>query len=428
MGRFAVVCCVLATAVAACFFEPGKPLDHQTSDGGVDASPDALPCQGTTTCNGDTLHVACTGGSAIDIPCGWGCSGSGSAHCLVLDPTGGTVTSVDTTNLPSAALTVASGTVIDTDALTISPSGSADARLVGTVAVFRVGSLTMNGTVRVVGSHALAIVAAGAIMIDGTLDLTGGCGSNIAGPGGAPGGLATAAAAGTTGGGEASGNGGGGGGNGGGGGSGGHKNTTTQAPGGAAAGDPTIPALVGGGGGGGGGDTQSGVGGGGGGAVQLISNTRIDVAIGAAINAGGCGGWGPPGTAATAAGGGGAGGTIVLEAPAISLAGTLAVNGGGGGGGDQNGTRGGNGSASALPAAGGSSPTTGDVGAGGSGAAGVIGQGGVGGNAVHSGGGGGGAGWMRFNTRPAGLTTTGAVLSPPFGSTGTTTSGTATVH
>jgi hypothetical protein len=425
MRRFAVVFLVLG--VAACFLEPTKPEDHiGAGDAGVDGALDSLPCVGTPTCNGDTLHIDCSMGSAIDLPCGWGCGGSGSAHCLALDPTGGALQAADTQGLPAIAATVTDAT-IDTDALSITPApGALDARIVGGVAVFRFGQLSITGSVHVVGSHPLALVAQGEISITGSLDLTGGCGSNNPGPGGLPGGFAGQPAMAPIGGGEATGNGGGGGGLGGMGGRGGRKSSTTAATGGSVLGDATIANLTGGGGGGGGGDLNSGMGGGGGGAVQLISNTDIAVGGGGAINAGGCGGYGS--TAVLSAGGGGAGGMIVLEAPTISIAGVLAVNGGGGGGGDLNGMRGGNGSASSLQAPGGTS-TTAPSAAGGSGAAGSVATGGAGGDANHSGGGGGGVGWMRFNTRPSGLTkTSGALLSPDLGTTGTTTGGVAATH
>src|SRR5690242_16274074 len=97
MGRFAVVCAVLATAMAACFFEPTKPAEHAGDagiDGAIDAQPDAPPC--ATSCTGSsTLHLECPGTSPTDLMCGWGCVGSGLAHCGFITPAGGAVAPAD---------------------------------------------------------------------------------------------------------------------------------------------------------------------------------------------------------------------------------------------------------------------------------------------------------------------------------------------
>jgi hypothetical protein len=69
----------------------------------------------------------------------------------------------------------------------------------------------------------------------------------------------------------------------------------------------------------------------GGGGVQIISCGVVTVAAGGLINA--SGGGAPTVSAFQGGGGGGAGGAVLLEAPTVSVAGTIAVTGGGGAGG-----------------------------------------------------------------------------------------------
>jgi hypothetical protein len=73
-------------------------------------------------------------------------------------------------------------------------------------------------------------------------------------------------------------------------------------------------------------------GGGAGGAIQISAGLSLTVDAGAMISSGGGGGVGG-GICNISAPGGGSGGSILLEAPTLSLSGTLAANGGGGGGG-----------------------------------------------------------------------------------------------
>lgn len=92
--------------------------------------------------------------------------------------------------------------------------------------------------------------------------------------------------------------------------------------------------LVGGSGGGAGGVDIRGVrhgghGGGGGGALQLSSLVAIEIIGPATLEAPGWGGQGSPG----GGGGGGAGGALLLEAPVVTIDGTVTANGGGGGSG-----------------------------------------------------------------------------------------------
>jgi hypothetical protein len=96
---------------------------------------------------------------------------------------------------------------------------------------------------------------------------------------------------------------------------------------------PTELADVRGGcaGGAGGSMTSAVAGGDGGGAVYLIAANKIDVTTEGEIAAGGAGGAG--GGLGNGGGGGGAGGLIALDAPTMTIAGSVFARGGGGGGG-----------------------------------------------------------------------------------------------
>lgn len=172
--------------------------------------------------------------------------------------------------------------------------------------------------------------------------------------------------------------------------------------GGKAFGRATNSPLVGGASGGGG----TGAGGAGGGALEIVAGASIEVSgTGVIAVPGGGGDW--------RSAGGGAGGAILLEAPVVSVFGTLSANGGGGAGSHGVGA---NASSSAEAAPGGKPQYSGDV-PGGAGAADVTIAGQSGENALSSlgsgGGGGGGVGWIRLNTK-AGSATIGAtaVISP----------------
>ncbi len=162
---------------------------------------------------------------------------------------------------------------------------------------------------------------------------------------------------------------------------------------------PTLIPLQGGSAGG----ALPGLGGSGGGAIQLVAATSVTVGPAGIVSAGGGGGYG--GGAA-----GGAGGGILIEAPTVTLAGTLAANGGGGGDGDSTGF-GVDATPNATPAAGTSDAASGAGGDGSAGAT-ITGAAGVaGGSDAPSGGGGGGAGYIRINTQ-SGTATLSGTLSP----------------
>jgi len=304
--------------------------------------------------------------------------------------------------------------------------------------------------VRVKGTRALALLASGAIAIEGLLDLRGSAAEcsdpSCAGPGGfagstflmmplqpglGPGGGGYGYSVGGPGD-EAGGGGGAACGNGGHGGDAG----VTMYPGGAGGvayvASSLIP-LCGGSGGGTGGPASyasdpGGRGGGGGGAVQLVSATAVRVSSSSGtpsgIQAGGGGGQADHAqTYDDGGGGGGAGGSILIEAPTIAITSgaVLAANGGGGGGGYNSGAIATEGSPALLssnPAPGGPGVRRGGMGSagsniGGENAPGPIGDGGAGG--------GGGGGRIRLNTIDGTVTLTGE-LSPGMGactSTGT---------
>jgi len=420
-----VVTCALSATIAACFFKPDRPGNGPT-DGGTDSATDATQqaCgSSVTSCNGDRLEVCVANMLPVETACAWGCIGSGSvAHCGAIDPVGGGVVASDLDTSGLADNIEIDGTIDgDTGAIgTVRLPGSGvvqgiDYKVINNVAVFRFNSVRVGGTFMLTGSHPIAIVASGAITIDGPVNASGDCVNNDAGPGGYPGGVRGMATAGSGAGALGTGTscGGGGGGHAGSGGNGGEKNDTPAA-GGAVFGDAAIATLAGGGGGGAGVGSQGGFGGGGGGALQLVSSTSITVTASSAINAGGCGG--KPTSNAQPGGGGGAGGTIVLEAPVVTIDGPLGANGGGGAGGDALGQPGQDGITDPVGASGGAGGMSTQYGGSGAAASNVNGTPALGG-AVSSGGGGGAAGRIRITTKSGQIAGT-ATITPSVGSPG----------
>jgi len=343
------------------------------ADGDLDADPDAAPClEGERRCLAVSVEEcsptgrwllleACPAGChdgeprcfqlvpSSDVAPEWVAEGTepfAPTEDFVIDTTAGRVLS-EATGLPVAS------PVVHETAGHLCGSQSVAIRTFGFASI----DVPAGITGRIVGDHAVALLAEGPIVLAGVLDARGGvstCGSpRCAGPGGfagATGGNPGHDGAGPSGGGGGFGSeslfigdeaGGGGGGNAGAGGAGG-ATTRDVHPGGLAG--PALmsvgPTMCGGSGGGGGGagnawDGSGHQGGGGGGAVQLVSATSIEIA-GGGINVGG--GGGAPDVYETwddAGGGGGAGGALLLEAPTITVAasGTIAANGGGGGSG-----------------------------------------------------------------------------------------------
>ena len=192
-------------------------------------------------------------------------------------------------------------------------------------AVLRLRSLSIGGgkNVTVRGARGLVVVATGDITVSGILDAsavhsTPGPGGGFSGTGAGSG--MAASAYGTGSGGAGYGAKGGDGAN----------YSGAAAMGGAPYGDAAISTLVGGSGGGP--DFDGRAGGAGGGIVQLSSATRIVIGPTGGINAGGGGAPLAPAYNLQYDGGsgGGSGGTIFLQAPIVTIAGTVAANGGGG--------------------------------------------------------------------------------------------------
>lgn len=322
----------------------------------------------------------------------------------------------------------------DTTSGTLSPGPSPTSAVIAQrdlnapqVRVISVDAFTMDtgAVILVSGTHPLVIASWSTITTSGTID----AGSHIGGTTGAgvdPGGLCNAATAGQDGlssGGSGGGGGGGMRGAGGGGGQGDNPPGPLGGPGGAAIGTPTF--VRGGCSGADSGTAGSGAGppsnpstvssrGAGGGAIELIARTTITL-TGAAVLAGGAGGGGAPQNSACGGGGGGAGGFVGLDAPAISVVGSvLAANGGGGGASAPfagSGNSGGDGGPNGNQASGGAAQTCAPAGGNG-GAGGSFGGATATGNGACGGGGGGGATGFVLIWSP-GFTTTSSTISPP---------------
>lgn len=170
--------------------------------------------------------------------------------------------------------------------------------------------------------------------------------------------------------------------------------------GGTVYGNPEIAPLIGGSSGGGGANLST-SGGTGGAALELGAGRSITVSLGGTVNVGGLGGH-------ANGGGAGSGGALILEAPAVTVRGTLAANGGGGALF--------NGGSSGQPGQPSSTAAQGSASTAGIGSAGKTANGGDGttdGSSVNSaGGGGGGAGRIRINTASGSADLTGATISP----------------
>ncbi|MFZ5785446.1 MAG: hypothetical protein ACOY3Y_03290, partial [Acidobacteriota bacterium] len=301
------------------------PVDGALTDRAApDRAPDTLPhleqraeavCPTTPwRCTGASLEHCAAGLWSLDTVCPAGCDAAG-ARCYQVQPSNGVSSSALTTGLSPLAPT--SDVLLDTTTGTIT-GGFTGTKVVSQGALYSCGSSSMGWTlfaftqitipagitVRIRGSRAAVLVAAGPISVAGRIELGGGrtaCSAatpDCAGPGGFPGGQGLATNP-TAGGGPAGGGGGyslsgcfndetggGGGGGGGPGGAGGNETDAPFHPGGAGGipfGSSSLEPLCGGSGGGGGGGgcntpPTSSRGGGGGGALQLVSGTSISIA------------------------------------------------------------------------------------------------------------------------------------------------------
>lgn len=316
--------------------------DTTSPDASVDAST-AECTPDVTTCEEDTLTVCdSTGHVDSQTTCALGCFDT--SRCNKLDPSNDLATHLDAA-ASTLDVTFAGTATIDTDVGSISDQNGALALSTATVSdgpvpifVIRVKSLTASD-VNVTGASALAIVSDGNIVINGTLDVSGENETNGAGAN-----TADSTCHGKNGNSGEGWSGGGGAGFGGLGGSGGKAGSVQGGLGGGTSGNASLTPLRGGcpGGHSGGGSQDSDPiqpdPGGGGGAVQLVSNTSIEVNGAIAANGGGAKSWQGGtvlcliGTRCYPGDGGGSGGGILLEAPVVTVASTggLYANGGGG--------------------------------------------------------------------------------------------------
>jgi hypothetical protein len=407
------------------------------ASGGADAV--SGPCTAnTTTCTSNQLIVCGSDGKVSSAEtCALGCATSGD-RCANVDPSNGLATELDgATTGPDAVF--ASSTMLltfNTDTGDVTHDGVPftvpsvvhnQGAGVPTIRVFQFKSLAIRTRAKILGSNAVAFVSRGDVEIAAPVEAAGREG--VPGPGAITALNAVCAGqtvttlfdAGTTNNPRVPGAGGGGlGTNGANGGSAAKSGFQTAAAGvgGQTAGSVTIEPLRGGCRGGNVNSADAGFantsGGGGGGGLQIASRTKITITSAGVLDAGGGGGgFGRAGV------GGGSGGAILVEAPSITVDGTLAANGGGGGCYQNNGQDGliayANGSLEALGA-------TCNV-------AGGVGPGGNGGskdkaptNGVSvstttpvpvAGGGGGAVGRIRINTAMSGLTKGASSLISP---------------
>lgn len=369
--------------------------------------------------------------AALECPsdCALGCN-TDEGRCHHVNPSNGLAGALDDA-AGAADLVLVGDATIDTDAGTITDSTGSKTPVTQTVTaglpvpVFVVVAKSITtDTVTVTGTRALALVAEGAVTINGRISVD--AREDIPGPGaldeaGCRGGNS---AQGTNG---SPGAGGGGFGSVGGRGGRGGSPSVLGASGGAVAGTVELVPLRGGcSGGHPGGRVQdanptASDPGGGGGAIQVVSNTSITLGPGGFITSNGGGGQGSDGLVACASGspcgdgeGGGSGGAILLEAPSVVMDAASGLTANGGGGSCSVTGDGAPGQPNARPALG--DRCSADTGDGGNGAAASIaaedGEDGANDDPV-GGGGGGGVGRIRVNLpNGAQLEPTG-VVSPP---------------
>jgi hypothetical protein len=352
--------CSAAVFLMACSFDDG-------GTSGAAQMPDAAPrIDAPMAIDGPPAQPDAAEGAIPHVPPDHATTGTGTYTM--------TSSTIDTSAMTIVGAAIPAGVTFDTSPQ--SCSGCPE------LAILHVGRLHIPGgsTIRVVGMRPFVILAGDTVDIGGVIDAS----AHAAAPG--AGGAASAMGPGAGAQGvhqdTYSDSGGGGAGlatlGGKGGDAMGENTPATGAAGGVVYDDPMVTKLLGGSGGGlgSGGDCANPLGGAGGGALQIYSQTGINITGGGGINVGGGGGGAGPGCGTQNSGagsGGGSGGMLFLQAPMITNAGFLAANGGSGGGGGSNGATGGvgqDGQLSATPATGGVSGGT-YGGAGGIGAAGA---------------------------------------------------------
>ncbi|MEO7729635.1 MAG: hypothetical protein ABIY55_01580 [Kofleriaceae bacterium] len=397
--RSSVAAC-LGVLVPACF----QPVYEGTACGPNNACPAGLICRLDQNVCGQPTSV---GLDAAVVDGSIGSTVVDASSDASVDATArpdaqacfGTLPRICFTALPTAAVQIAAGTVIDT---TNSPMCNPDHDQADKYCVIAGASFTIPTgiTLRANGPKPLVLISTTMKFdLSGSIDVSSKAGTNIGAGGNNEDCVAGPVATLNSGGAGGSS-----------GGRGGDGKTIDGVGGIAVAGATTFPTKLRGGckGGAGAGD-PIGTGGNGGGAVEIIGP---EVLIGGQINASGAAGRGG-GPKKCGGGGGGSGGMIVIEAPVIMLVGTATVfaNGGGGaqggegkGGGD--GADGGEALDPRVPALGGNRAGL----SGGAGAPGAAGTGSKDGdaavNAAGSNGGGGGGGGASGFIRAPGATST----------------------
>jgi hypothetical protein len=407
--------CVTTGSVGACF-DPDNATDQATlgenaagADGGPSSS-DARASADVANAEGSLTDAPSTGDSTVDAP-------------GTFAPNPDAALGFSVSNLGSATLDAGPGPNADSssadiviaqtgDDSTLLPAPEMITMSDGTSAVLYVfNSFTVEQTaaLRFTGVLPVIVVVRGSVNIQGQVLVNaingaagpGGFEGTNPGPGVGQNGVSAGFPNSGAGGGSFCGVGGA-----------GAASSPPAAQGGATYGNAALVPLFGGSAGGLTNSASASAGPGGGGAIEIAAGEQIVIGEFGAINAGGGGstlGW--QGYFA-----GGSGGAILLEAPSITVSGTLAANGGGGG--ELEGGNGGDATANTQPA-----PGYGGIGGNGSAGATVNGSSAVlvdGGSDFGSGG--GGAGRIRINTANGNATITGTV-SPAL-TTGCATQGT----
>lgn len=339
-------------SVAACSFAANGTADASAQkdaaalDALVDAAADAGNC--TATCSGNKL--VCT---PVETVCPLTCSTTGGAHCTQYTPSNGaTLADLDTIVDGSGDLVVTTALLINSNTGEIKdvaqtstlrgPGEGVDQgirfRVISdsiAVLAFDDFAVMASGSVRVVGNHALIILARNNITLLGEVDIDGGRAGDTSanGAGGGAGAVGASDATGCSPGANGGNN------NGFGGGAGGAFGLASG-KGGSNLGGTSSPrcdellrnVLRGGSGGGRGGDVNNGgAGGGGGGAIQF--SALLSIQVGGLLHANGSGGQARQ-VDKRGGGGGGAGGGFLFEAPNVTITQDAIVVANGGGGGD----------------------------------------------------------------------------------------------
>lgn len=371
----------------------GEITSQQTCENGCNTTrSECNACEPSTTyCAGDALVTCGTDGLvASAASCALGCDAT-EIRCSYFQPTG-----LDWTDVTAGSVSLVVPhfqiATIDTTAEVIMINGqyftgyaSRNATLGGfdTVWVVSFDQVDIQGELRVTGDQSIAIVARSSITVGGWLDVS--AHLNVPGAGGvAPGESHPGNGSGPSCSGVAS-AGGGGGGHAGLGGEGGTITGYASGGSGLLVDDWQLNPLWGGGAGGS--CPSFGIGGAAGGNVLLVAGELIDVQLGGIVDASGGGG-----VSTTA--GGGAGGTVSLEAPVVTIAGTINNRGGGGGCWQDNGADGrigGTGCTSVVAGGDGGGPN----------AVGLNGEQGENGTGSYGGAGGGAAGVIVINVGPS---------------------------